>query len=607
MAIYLLEGAARIRRPSLGNGISTCADDCNCRGCCWLCKPFLLEWEGIDLAEAVKYFPYSSGYLSALPCANDEGDEFPRPGAVLNRSAPSREWPGPIPLIGGLGAGYASALGIDCNEGSQLGGVAAAPTYSYVGPLSGNEFDIYLYLLNSCDSLENEATFELGVITLRELYTPAGPGESCLLAFPVLQIPLYRSAPIPISGTSPGDLTNIYLPKIPNALEDNGMTTGLPSNAYISLLGGRCTDVNCAYCTPAPGATGLTPVVVDFDVTGTGCIKQFSAQIPECLGEVEVYWSEGGAEGQTVSLPISHYENNSTTCYADVTMVVVDDRGCIYTKTKQVTGGCCGGATGGLSIELIDSDYGADPPWEKYRITASVSNSSEDCTPFIELCNISRSADCNSVSVDECLCEGDASAVGGLCPTLSDGDHQDWTLIEGERRCFRWLVWDDTCGCPSPVNYFKLEYGAGEEPWSGDNCCECDDPEVELFADPVACSNVDGSEDPGGTSPCIFTTIDGSFIRYIVDYTIRVTTHPSKCNGAVNVATGLVTWGQYASPASSAISGAETVVRVTHTLPYPNVFDGECIEITVDDGLGCQATYKAYPPSSSGSLDCENA
>lgn len=218
----------------------------------------------------------------------------------------------------------------------------------------------------------------------------------------------------------------------------------------ISLALGRCDfNPDCLACAGEP--PGLKTVVeVDFDVTGSGCVKTFTAVVPECLEVAEYYWSFGKT-GASVSHAIVN-ENEAGEKTEDVTLVVIDTRGCAYIARQTVTCECpCPGVSAGLGISISATE---DPCTFDFELSAAIFGP-EECRDgaFMEVCLVDGTAyDC-----DDC----DEPCVG--CLYLGDGDS---TVVQRDfvadgPLCFAWRLWDGPCGCASPWTYTTSYHAAG--------------------------------------------------------------------------------------------------------------------------------------------------
>lgn len=216
-----------------------------------------------------------------------------------------------------------------------------------------------------------------------------------------------------------------------------------------SVLAQSCDYVlGCHVCQPEEPrdrTKPLTPATIDFtaEPVGGGCYKTFTAIAPECLGEMQWFWSFGKT-GEVVSHLIETTDYSGITDYLEeITLIGVDSRGCIYFVTKEVSCGCCPGVSGSLD---------ATPDGCSVELCASVTNGGGACTgldAFIEIQWLDGGtpeypADCFCDAIDP---DSDDPPCGDKSATLKDG--QCLTLTSGWRG-YRWRVWDRVCGCPGP-------------------------------------------------------------------------------------------------------------------------------------------------------------
>lgn len=219
---------------------------------------------------------------------------------------------------------------------------------------------------------------------------------------------------------------------------------------------------------PDPGQA-VEPVEIGFTHTMT-CFMSFTAVVPDCLDVVEYFWSFGKTGATSHHLIDGICDGGSGRCL-DVSLIVVDSRGCIYRYAESVSCGCpCDGASGSLTAELAPDGMGGYLDCNDVHGDSSVllcpylfSASVGGCeTAFIELCHKEfvdyNCTDCPTLDPNPC-----ENAMGlASCLTLGDGDtFLAWIDVgsDAPNDCWQWRVWDGACGCPGPWNYIQFQGG----------------------------------------------------------------------------------------------------------------------------------------------------
>lgn len=241
----------------------------------------------------------------------------------------------------------------------------------------------------------------------------------------------------------------------------------------VSVLAQSCDPArDCNVCDPGPPEerdplVPLTRAEIDFEVTGSGCFKTFTASAPECLGEMQWFWSFGKTGESVTHLITNSADDSPGTPQEEVTLVGVDvARGCFYRKTKTITCACpCPGVTGSITVEQLGCDPQVGGVQICYKqITASLSGP-EECVAgaFIEVCMLKGAADADCLS---CLdIDENCDTLDLKCLTLGNGVGTTFQVDQGSdapNTCFKWRVWDQICGCPGPWSYFGFQGGTNE-------------------------------------------------------------------------------------------------------------------------------------------------
>lgn len=228
----------------------------------------------------------------------------------------------------------------------------------------------------------------------------------------------------------------------------------------LKVIDGKCRiPENCGSCVPDPAKPlARVPVEVSIGVSpeGAGCSKTLTAIYPDCITPVAVYWPSIGLTGETVAYTLRNIDPESITDRREtITMVLVDDRGCVYCASTELTCGCCEGVSGHLDVTPLPDGCGA-------QLTASTTGNCdpEDENPPPPLIEVQfLNGDCD-LYPEPCPCgpldpdspDYDPTGCFSCSFIMKDGDVAEITNLWTE---LRWRVWDRACGCFGPWTYVQ--------------------------------------------------------------------------------------------------------------------------------------------------------
>lgn len=273
-------------------------------------------------------------------------------------------------------------------------------------------------------------------------------------------IPWLESDPIPTAGLVPADLVDVPLHLATGGLSE--FLTDGEGGHTITLATQTCKFVSCEHCAEPPAAGQPTPrAVVDFTGgSSSNCGKTLTAVIPACIDVARVVWSDG-QEGLEINHVVQKPAANGSTDRRELmTMYVIDTRGCLYEKTRELTCGC-EEATGGLSAELLEDFDCATDGKLKYRVTASYSGPPDGGIWMSDGCGMQVCIDEDGNFTPECCDPFDPENQGG---GMQDGDYRD-IVVEASDRTITFNVHAGGCCFGEPDELIL--------PGCGGNCPPC--------------------------------------------------------------------------------------------------------------------------------------
>lgn len=332
----------------------------------------------------------------------------------------------------------------------------------------------------------NILTFKLYLIFERHYWTKADDEEEpetpddgtyACPCFPGGCIEWLVSDPIDLTTTAPADLVDIELHAADTeSCGRHALHGGGAPSALLSMAHPDCDLVHdCDVCEPDEDElTPLVPVEIDFAIDFQGFIDdengpysvRLEAVIPECL-DVDpdnIIWNNGKTGpivNHVVETPCTEEEIEGTgeeipdplPAYCEaISLIVIDNRGCIYRNTKLSEPGACEcEASGSLSITPTENAC-------EWLLEATVSSTCEGA--YLEVCAgvASLVQDCDPT--DGCLgatgeCEVGEGDLITVCTGMAD---EDTLLIDVSchNKEIRWRYWDSFCGCHGPWNYEEV-------------------------------------------------------------------------------------------------------------------------------------------------------
>lgn len=258
----------------------------------------------------------------------------------------------------------------------------------------------------------------------------------------------------------------------------------------LKVINGKCRlPEGCGSCAPDPEDPHRRQKIVAGDVRftytpGASCAKTFTLVYPECLTIDKVYWSTGDVtEGDDplVHTIVNLDPEDGVSLKETITALIIDDRGCVYCWTEEVTCGCCEGLSGSFSIEQ-------DPEEEcKYKFTAHLSGNENCPQAYIAFVFINAGAGCLA-SADEFDCDcteidpDDFTCIHPCVISLGDEGYYERTITGGGWSVLWWIV-DGPCGCESERT---------EVPLYCTDCECCDGKIVSIRVNIGAVANTEG-------------------------------------------------------------------------------------------------------------------